>query len=460
MAPEENSLDILLRSGKSLDEIDMDMKAGVTVADQADAMKTDVHVEKPAVFDRNGRFLHHVLGDYLLRTAHIGTIDGVLSIYDDGIYRSGDAAFHREIIKLYPHLNDAKRREVLRYLRFSPKTPELEVAPPNLIPFKSRVYDIEADTFTDYRPELVFTCRFPVDYDPAAPSAPLIEQLLHSISRNDGDVLRLICEAAGYCLYRQNIHRIALLLLGNGSNGKSTLLNLIEQFIGQGNCSNLSLQDLEQRFRVAELYGKAANLCDDCGSGFIQDSSILKRVITGGELVAERKGQDPFTFRPFAKNIMALNELPTIADRSNGLYSRLVILPLRADFSQSPDLGLKDRKWTQPELNYFCRVAVNGLKHLLDRGDFTRPQCVDEALTEYKRGNNPVLQFLDQAGDTIHNQPTAEIYQDYKGWALDGGYKPLSVYQFSREVCRHGYTTEPLYMRTQGKSVRCFVKSA
>jgi putative DNA primase/helicase len=54
------------------------------------------------------------------------------------------------------------------------------------------------------------------------------------------------------------------MLHGDGRNGKGTLLRVIEVFLGRVNCSNRSLQDLDNnRFAVADLFGKIANILAD-----------------------------------------------------------------------------------------------------------------------------------------------------------------------------------------------------
>lgn len=62
----------------------------------------------------------------------------------------------------------------------------------------------------------------------------------------------------------------------NGSNGKSTLLNMITRLLGRENASFLSLQDTAERFRLIEVYGKAANIGDDIPNSYLPDSSVFK----------------------------------------------------------------------------------------------------------------------------------------------------------------------------------------
>ena len=57
-------------------------------------------------------------------------------------------------------------------------------------------------------------------------------------------------------------------IVGTSGSGKSTLLNMIIKVLGSKNTSSLSLQDTAERFRLAEIYGKAVVwYCRSSGSG-------------------------------------------------------------------------------------------------------------------------------------------------------------------------------------------------
>ena len=78
------------------------------------------------------------------------------------------------------------------------------------------------------------------------------------------EVIPIIHEIAGLCLYSGNPMRKAFMFLGAGRNGKSTVLNLIRALLGKGNCSAVSIQTLsENRFAPADLFGKLANIAGD-----------------------------------------------------------------------------------------------------------------------------------------------------------------------------------------------------
>ena len=70
--------------------------------------------------------------------------------------------------------------------------------------------------------------------------------------------------------------------------------------------SHVALQDLEEnRFQVAELYGKLANIFADLPNKRLQSSSMFKTLVSGDRITAERKHENPFVFRNHAKLIFS-----------------------------------------------------------------------------------------------------------------------------------------------------------
>src|SRR5690606_38296347 len=103
---------------------------------------------------------------------------------------------------------------------------------------------------------------------------------------------------------------------GEGSNGKSVFLGLIEAFLGAENVSNVSLHDLtSDRYASAELYGKMANIFADLRADKITDAGTFKVVVSGDRIRAQRKHQQPFTFKPYAKLIFSANQIPETSDK-------------------------------------------------------------------------------------------------------------------------------------------------
>lgn len=396
---------------------------------------SDIGLEHIPEFFEGRKFLHNVMGDYLMEKYGVCKINGSIHIYDNGIYRQGEESLHGYMLQLIPTLTDARRKEVYKYIKVNLKTPVKQVSPPHLIPFATKIYDLQNDRFIDYGPEYVFLNRFPYDYKPKAPVCETVTGVISRVAGGDQEIIDLLYEAMGNCFYLLNSYRGAIMLYGpNGNNGKSTLLNLISQLVGTENASFLSLQDTAERFKLIGLYGKAVNIGDDISSNYIPDTERFKMLVTGGTVSAEHKGQDPVHFKPYAKLFYALNGLPPVSDKSKAYFSRVLLIPLTQDFSKNKDVTLKDKQWSQEEMEYLTRLAIDGLKRLINQGDFTRPECVVEALADYEAENNPVNGFLEEYGE-IDGKPTELVYYDFCRWCERNGHRNVPTRtRFTREV--------------------------
>lgn len=167
------------------------------------------------------------MGDYLIKKHGVCKINGSIHIYDNGVYKQGEEALHGHMLKLIPTLTDARRKEVYKYIKVNLNTPVKELSPPHFIPFKTKIYDLKNNQFFNYGPDYVFLNRFPYDYKPNAPICESITGTISRIAGGDQEVIDLLYEAIGNCFYMLNSFRGAVMLYGpNGSNGKSTLLNI------------------------------------------------------------------------------------------------------------------------------------------------------------------------------------------------------------------------------------------
>jgi putative DNA primase/helicase len=133
----------------------------------------------------------------------------------------------------------------------------------DIINLKNGLLNIHAKEFTKHSPDHLSTMQLPVEYKPTA-DCPKIKKFLMEILPDAEDRL-VILQLIGYCLYKTNKYEKAFILFGQGSNGKSTVIRVIEHFRGfttqRRNVSHVSLHDLaKNRFKPAELYGKLANI--------------------------------------------------------------------------------------------------------------------------------------------------------------------------------------------------------
>ena len=426
--------------------------------DEMEKILRDESFQKPLFYNKN-QFLFDKFARYIKSQNRLIRINGSIHMYNDGVYVPGASEIEAEMIRIIPTLTKRNRSEVLSYLELI-VTDESTPADARFIAFKNGVYDLETGEFTDFSPEKIITNMIPWNYNPSA-YYEVTDRTLDKISCHDPNVRALLEEAIGYCFYRRNELRKSFILIGDRANGKSTYLDMIKTLLGPANVCALDLKELGDRFKTALIAGRLANIGDDIGSEFIPDPAIFKKLVSGDPVNAERKGQDPFDFTPYAKLLFSANDIPRIKDKSGAVLSRLVIVPFDATFSKNdPDFDpyIKYKLRRRESMEYLILLGIEGLKRVLKNSSFTTSKRVVKQIEEYEENNNPILQFLkDKTVDDFENQPTRDVFQDYSGFCHGNGFTPLSNVEFGKQLKkRFGLTTAPKWVN--GKSVRVYVK--
>jgi len=291
---------------------------------------------------------------------------------------------------------------------------------------KNGILNLETGEFSEHSPELFSTIQSSVVFDPSA-QWHLWKRFL-DVVLSEQDKQLLLSEIFGYCLTTSIAFHKAFFLLGEGANGKSVVLAILEALAGVENCSALMLSDLRERFRLAELDGKLINIVAEVEAKSLVYDAKFKSIVAGDPQVGERKNQDPFKFRPFAKWIVACNSLPATRDRSYGYERRIVILPFEKTVpkeKRNPGLA---KELIESELSGILNWTIGGYRRLQENKGFTIPQASKEALDEYKEQIDPVLTFIYEYLSRTDTGGTLlkVINKTYRVWAEENGYRPVS----------------------------------
>lgn len=407
---------------------------------ELDVILRDGAFKKKAFF--NGRtFLHDQFAEHIKNTYHIKKINGQLHIYQDGVYVPYQDKIEKAMYKEISSLTDARRKEVLKQLNLICDEVDLDDQNANLIAFRNGIYDLNTDTLQPFNPNIVITNRIPWDYNPAAYSK-LADETLNNIACNDEQVRKILEECVGACFYRSNTlgGGKAFILTGEGSNGKSTFIEIIQSILGRKNYSVLDFKNLDDKFSTIMLFGKLANLGDDISDEFNSDVSVFKKIVTGNEIDAQQKGQPKFEFKPFCKLIFSANTIPRIRDHTGAAQRRLLIIPFDAHFSKNDSNYDNTIIWKlkeQDAMEYFIRIGVEGLKRVVNNKCYSNSVKVDEQLEEYRIENNPILSFVNDVGiESIENEPTTTVYLRYSTYCAESGFKPLARNIFPKQMKR------------------------
>jgi len=376
---------------------------------------------------------------------------------------TGTELIQAEALKL---LGDEFKRdriqEAIKYVQYSSYfVPEKLGGPANKTVMTNGVFNLLTEEFENFDPELYATTAIPIEYDKNA-DCPAIKKFLSEIV-NEKDVQKLI-ELAGYCLYKGYPIARLVIMVGEGSNGKSTYLELLKTLLGPENVSGLTLQQLSENtgFSEAELFGKLANICGDIPATALKDTGTIKKA-TGRDLIhANRKFRSFLTFVNYAKLIFSANKLPSSRDESLAYHRRATIIDFPNRFDEgdpSTDPNIIKKLTTDDELSGFFNLAVTGLQNFLSRGKFSGEASTEQKRLDYVKRSDPIqyfcMEFIEE--DLSNEIEKTTLYDYYVRLCHKLGHKPTSSNWFSQSFRRYiTYAEDISFRNSDNKKVRAW----
>jgi len=261
-----------------------------------------------------------------------------------------------------------------------------------------------------------------VSFDPAA-RCPQFDAFLAETFGEDEALIRYVTGLLGYCLSGQTHRQEFYLFSGNGANGKSTLIAVLQHMMGDYARSILPGTLFEGQFGaeqgnydVAELAGVRLAIAQEAESKYRLHGPRLKQ-LTGGDIVAARAiYKAPFAFRPRVKIIIVTNRRPELDTYDGALKRRVRVIPFD---HQVPE----DRR--DPSLATKLSQELPGiLNRLIEAGaafaanQLPVPEAVRAATQGYFAEKDHVAAFLDEMTERAPDATVVktELYEAYVGW--------------------------------------------
>lgn len=382
--------------------------------------------------EKNSTFQHVTIAEKIIAEHRLIRYNNVIYEYIDNYYQP--AEFLRKYVRdEYFGVKNNQVNEVIGYISDMKQIKSGSLKPdPYIINLQNTRLNIWTGECLPFDPSVIEFDRIPVTYDPSAYCADL-DKMLNKVFCGDREVINLFEEMVGYCLIKHSRYSKMFLCYGQGSNGKSTILDLLKTFLGQNNYSALSLEKVTERFSTAELEHKLANIGDDVDNTTIRDSGTLKKISSGNTITVERKGERPYKITPYATHIYSANTIPRSFDKTDGFYRRWILIPFNAKFSpDDPDYNpmIVDKITTETALSYLLNVAIRGAQRLIKVGHFTEPQQVKDALEAYKADNSTVLSWIEDKELTLDyflDTPRDVTYSEFCDWCKVSGIKSSMI---------------------------------
>lgn len=297
-----------------------------------------------------------------------------------------------------------------------------------VIPFENGYLD-QSGLFIgskDYRIELKQTDIIPHYYDLLGIPEKWLK-FLDAVFDGDDDKaqkIAVIQEWFGYCMDRSlNLHK-ALVLYGDGGNGKSVILDVLAAIFPH--VTRLEWHELNEQRNLERLVGSWVNIATEISYKDNTGTTGFKKAIAGETMTANPKYKQPFDFTPHAKFAFATNGLPMVDDISNGVFRRLMVINLNNSFVGREDWALTDK--LREEIPGILAWANIGLQRLKKHRKFTEVPSNIIELAEYRRAINSLQSFYDEDLEMYEGQTMSfsEFYRKYTSYCHETSNRPFA----------------------------------
>ncbi len=350
--------------------------------------------------DDGDRFMPGAFAAYLRTRFDFATLLDTEEIWaydlDRGVYLKAEARIKGWLQDVMGESASAHgANETLGHIQRATYVPRDAFNPDGLLCLQNGVLELNPLEVRPHEPEPRFTRQLPVVFDPGA-TCPEFLQFLEEILP-DSEFRAIVQLLFGYCLKAGNWLQLAFLLWGGGNNGKSTLLRILAALLGPDAVVARTLQALSSdRFATASLFGRLANICPDLPAAPVAYTGAFKALTGGDPVTGERKYQHPFTFVNEAVLIFSANQRPPVDDPTVAFWRRWVILPFEVSFEGREDHRLLEKLTTPAELSGVLNWALEGLRKLLELGDFPTMESSEARKEEWKRQSDSLYWFVQE----------------------------------------------------------------
>lgn len=313
--------------------------------------------------------------------------------------------------------------------------------------------DLRTGQMRRHDPADYITRLVPVRYRPDAACGEWA-RVLGEIT-GDVEVTDYLQRWFGYCLTAHTREQCFVVHWGEGSNGKSLVLDLMAETMGDyadTAAPGLLVATKGDRHptEIASLFGRRMVTAHESGEGVVLREDFVKQATGGDRLTARHMREDFFTFAPTHKIQLLTNHKPQVKGQDEGIWRRVQLVPYVVSFGTVEQVQRGERTWVKDmelparlrgELEGILAWRVRGAVEWAQRG-LQAPLAVRTASAEYRSQQDRIGQFVGECcelGSEFSEALTdgmGGLYPAYVSWCKDSGVFALSKLRFKDDILR------------------------
>jgi P4 family phage/plasmid primase-like protien len=336
------------------------------------------------------------------------------------------------ILKISAKLRGPFKKQVLEelttlYKKYDPDFGNRLDENKNLICFLNGVYDLENSIFREGRPEDYITLCTGINY---ISFEKLNKSKLHTVRKflvdiqPEEETRNYILDLFASCLAGHNIDQKFNIWTGSGSNGKSLVITLMMESLGDYACglppevlTRASMDPDKASPTMAKTKGKRFVVFEE-PEGTDQVYVGKMKAYSGNVKIQARKlHKDVIDFYPQFKMFLSCNKLPTIPSNDGGTWRRIRLVPFDMKFVDNPiedyerqiDRGLEDILKTCKE--EFISMLIERYKIYKLEG-LKVPDKVMVSTDKYQTNSDIFLDYINDCIDFTDDSKDRLEFQD------------------------------------------------
>lgn len=280
-----------------------------------------------------------------------------------------------------------------------------------------------------HSPDYYSRNQIPVAFDPEAECPRFLNDLLRRGLSSEDD-LKLLQRWGGLLLLQDNIYAKIMILTGLGGTGKSTVLGVLTQMVGDDNCVQLRVRHLDERFEKGAFIGKSTLIGSDVPGNFLMHSSVAElKSLTGGDMVsAELKtGRDFIKIKGnFNVGVTCNARLRIAMDSDSSAWERRLII-IKYE-SPPPEKKIANfGEWlVKNEGPGILNWMIEGALEILAAGKFEMTEAQEGTVKDLLEESDSIRSFLsrcvqstNRTSDDVTSEELIEAYHEFcdaKAW--------------------------------------------
>ena len=365
-----------------------------------------------------------LLAQQLIKTYNLIALGDTIHIYEHGHYRPFSPHELQTFIleKGSMDATASQRKETIEFITALAQKDYSQINKDYaIISVKNGMLDLNSAALTPHSAENYNTIYLDWEYREDVEYSEIIDNFMKQISDGDVKKMQFLYEVAGYCLLKKSIFEKFFIFKGSGGTGKSTFCNLIMRMVGKRYVSTVKLNQFDQDYYLATMIDKLVNIDFDASDKKTLEDSGRFKSITCSEPVSVRQIYAAVVeMVSCATVIINANHMPKIADKSEGLYRRMILVEIDKKI-QHPDPKFLE-KITDSDMEYFFYKAVQGIHGALQRGSFTINTSEQSLKLRFQISQSNIKKWLQNYQYSIKDllgKGTTELFQDFKTFCLE-----------------------------------------